>query len=772
MKLNGTGPQSSPGADSVSLQTRLFVYFSLIGALFLVTITLLIFNRMENSMVSQLRTQFENDTRASVESVQQSFEQLGVRFRVSSEIPMFRALRFHQLTLNKAAMGDDIRQLELYFLEMQDSVPDLKRIQYVDSNGVEIFHIENSGISNHLVDLSQQQDIIDALKMPKKQIYSTLVDTDYVNELVWWVPVYTSSSVPIGVLGFYFTSWSIFNRLNKLSENGQKQICLYDEKANILYSPQGKSVCSNAKQNYWLFESSISITNLNWPIKIMADPDLFLSEVKQLQWIVLALILPVMILVVFLTVYIISRQITTSIKQLVQAARIMGAGEKLPTLNFKRADELGELAHEITRAANLIEANKQALLDSNNQLEQRVEARTAELNSAMQLAEKASQAKSRFLARMSHEFRTPLNAVLGFAQILEQDKQLSAKTDYRNMLNGIKTAGGHLLSLVNNLLDFDQIEEDKLEMELVSINPRRQIDRAIELVQSLASKQNVRVENLTDKGMDSAVYADRVRLNQVLLNLISNGIKYNKPGGKVTIKAECVDTEWVKIDVCDTGIGLTTGEINNLFQPFNRLGQDFKIEGAGIGLTIAKRLIEKMDGTIEVQSQKGEGSCFSISLPISHDVEDVCPEIGDAENAAVYLKPNIGINKILVAEDEPTNQLIISAMLKHLGIDFDIVNNGQQAISLWQSRTYDIILMDMNMPEMDGVMATKEIRRQENPQDRPVIIIALTANVTSDSIDECMQAGMDYHLTKPIQLRKLALSLEMAISQQFEKTDI
>jgi PAS domain S-box-containing protein len=380
--------------------------------------------------------------------------------------------------------------------------------------------------------------------------------------------------------------------------------------------------------------------------------------------------------------------------------------------------------------------NEEALLRFNEELEQRVEQRTAMLLTAKEEAEAASRSKSRFLASMSHELRTPLNAILGYAQLMQMDTELPAQA-IENAAE-INRAGDHLLTLLNDVLDLARIDAGNLG---ISIKTHALSD----IVQACRTRNNPQAASrrITLRCDDSCnpfvVEADNQRLAQVLNNLISNAIKYNSEGGSVTLSAETRDHR-VRILVTDSGPGISPEQQKTLFQPFNRLGAELgAIEGAGIGLAIARRLMEAMHGSIGVISTEGAGSTFWVELP------------GAGTEHPAGTQPHI-----LVAEDYPPNQNVLRMQLQALGCTVDIAANGREALAKYQCATYDLILTDLNMPVMNGLALAQAIRESEPADGKRIPIIALTAAAEADELLRCRTAGIDDTLTKPISLGGLS----------------
>jgi PAS domain S-box-containing protein len=367
----------------------------------------------------------------------------------------------------------------------------------------------------------------------------------------------------------------------------------------------------------------------------------------------------------------------------------------------------------------------------------------AESRAAKEAAETASHAKSLFLSRMSHELRTPLNEIMGHAQLMEMMPGGSGEVHASS--KEIRRAGAMLLSLVNDILDLARVEAGHMNV------PSQTVSLSGVLAECLSQNANMarnRQITLAQAGSCTGLFvtADARRLLQVLNNLVSNAIKYNRSAGRVDLSCSRPTVGWIRIEVKDTGPGLTDQQQANLFHPFNRLGAELSsTEGAGIGLVLSRRLMEAMKGVMGVKSQRGEGSTFWLELPEA--------QVASPPDKAV--RPVAHRLKLLVAEDYEPNQMILRRQIEALGHQADIVADGSQALQQWRQEHYDLILTDLNMPVMDGLELARTIRREEQNTGAHMTVIGITASTEDAEIQKCRNAGMDEVLPKPINLNNL-----------------
>ena len=390
--------------------------------------------------------------------------------------------------------------------------------------------------------------------------------------------------------------------------------------------------------------------------------------------------------------------------------------------------------------------NFNALLADLQTYDNRLQHSLADLTEAKDTAEQANALKSQFLANMSHEIRTPLNGVLGMAQVMAMGDLNQVQ---RQRLEVIQQSGAGLLSILNDILDLSKIEAGRLELEAAPFDLCEVATMACNAFAPLAEAKGVAFSLEIADTVKGVWLGDAVRVRQLIQNLISNALKFTSEG-EVRILISAIRGERLTIVVRDTGIGVATQAIPKLFEKFVQADSSTtrRYGGAGLGLTICHEIVERMGGLITVSSELGKGSAFEIRLPL--------PWMGDAESdtgadSTSVEASDVPAVRVLAADDNATNQLVIRTLLEAFGIHPTIVGDGRGAVEAWGAGKFDAILMDIQMPEMDGVDATREIRRIEAERGLArTPIIAVTANAMRHQVAEYMAAGMDAHIAKPI----------------------
>ncbi|HVZ08344.1 ATP-binding protein [Rhodopila sp.] len=377
----------------------------------------------------------------------------------------------------------------------------------------------------------------------------------------------------------------------------------------------------------------------------------------------------------------------------------------------------------------------------------------AELAAARDAAEASGRARMEFLAMMSHEIRTPMNSIIGFASLLMDMPLGSTVHQYVRI---IRQSGNHLLQLINDILDLSKLDAGKLQLENEAFDLREEIGQTIELLIGQAQEKHLTLSAEVAPQVPRRIFGDPGRLRQILINLIGNGLKFSSVGGvavHVGLFKDDGGANRLSFRVTDTGIGIPSEKVSLLFRHFSQLGESGSRQygGTGLGLAICKRLVEQMGGGIGVQSEPGRGSMFYFDLPLV------------VADAAPVLTPQPGSLRVLLADDNDTNRMVIARLLERLGHRVDMVVNGLEAVEAIRTRPYDLTVMDVAMPEMDGLAAAEAIRDLTGRRGR-VPIIGLTASVAGEIEDACYRAGMNAFMTKPVTLEKLDRAIALAMA--------
>lgn len=493
--------------------------------------------------------------------------------------------------------------------------------------------------------------------------------------------------------------------------------------------------------------------------------------------------------VLFLSVLIafgVARLITKPMRQLMRETQRIAASSQGPDLLIEPSPvyEIRKLTKAVYKMGQIIAKRTRSLQEMTGNLEVLVDERTRELQEARKCAEEASRAKSSFLAAMSHEIRTPMNAIVGFIQLFKTDNLTDRQKDY---LGKIRMSSEMLLTIINDVLDLSKIEARKLTVEHIPFRLSVVVDAIRSIITAAAEKKGLALSIASDARIPDVVMGDPSRLQQILLNLVSNAVKFTHHG-KVSLYVE-IDPDvppkpnvvFLRIKVSDTGIGISQENMARLFKPFVQADQSItrKFGGTGLGLVICKEFLELMNGSISAESVEGEGSTFTCRLPLAlpQTEEVTAPHASPAETKTAQLLRGHTDAKVLVVEDNEMNQEIVISMLELSGLKTSVADNGRLALEFLSKNEVDIVLMDMQMPEMDGLEATRRLRQMVDekgalryPPD-VLPIIAMTANAMAEDVEACLKAGMNDHISKPLHAGKLYACLAHYLSKRRDRKE-
>ncbi len=456
------------------------------------------------------------------------------------------------------------------------------------------------------------------------------------------------------------------------------------------------------------------------------------------------------------------------IEDIYEMTSIRKDGSRLPTvLSVTALKDAGQ--HIIGYLLIVTDNTLRQLVEAERELlNQALQEKNVELESARAAAEKANLAKSEFLSSMSHELRTPLSAILGFAQLIESGAPPPTPVQKRSVDQIVK-AGWYLLELINEILDLALIESGRLSLSLEPISLSEVVRECQAMIEPQAQKRGI-VVTFSDFDQALRVQADRTRLKQVLINLLSNAIKYNRTGGRVVVDHVRSASGRIRISVRDGGEGLSPDKVMQLFEPFNRLGQETSAEeGTGIGLVVCKRLVELMGGTIGAESQAGQGSVFWIDLNLTTAAKESVLSDDPSLASPAAILPGARVFTLLYVEDNPANLMLVELLLtRRADIRLLSARDGHRGVEIARAERPDVILMDINLPGISGLQALKMLA--EDPLTTAIPVVALSANAVPRDIQRGLDAGFFRYLTKPIKVNEFMNTLDVAFRFATSKT--
>ncbi|MBE0510394.1 MAG: response regulator [Chromatiales bacterium] len=537
-------------------------------------------------------------------------------------------------------------------------------------------------------------------------------------------------------------------------------ILLADRRGHVVVSNQHEYIgaplpqFSNTETLRWMSHEISNISGKVGELAIRFSHAQLHDTSRRVRNLGIIIALTGMTLIAFVGI-LIGHLLTRRLGILASTAEKIAAGDIDARTGITGNDEVAIVGQAFDSMAEQISDDVEALRRSAELLEQRVENRTRQLADARDQAIAANRSKSAFLANMSHEIRTPLTAIIGFSESL-----LHTKQSIPERIDAIRTiirSGNHLLNIISDILDVSKIEADRLEVESIDVSPFELLDDIQSIISLLAADKKLSFDVDLQFPLPKTFKSDPLRVKQILINLCNNAIKFTHQGS-VTVRLDYDQrAHCLAYTVCDTGIGMRPDQLENLFQAFNQVDVSTtrKFGGTGLGLYLSRQLAERLGGTLTVESTPGVGSCFTLSL-ICHPLDD---------DNLVYSRPDYTVHlaqessedlqlhgKVLLAEDNPDNQKLISLLLKRIGVEVSIADNGKLAVNMAESDSYDLVFMDIQMPVMSGIDAVRQLRANGYRGT----IIALTANATADDARECQQAGFDDFMSKPIDREKLA----------------
>ncbi|WP_221029888.1 ATP-binding protein [Actomonas aquatica] len=538
---------------------------------------------------------------------------------------------------------------------------------------------------------------------------------------------------------------------------GEAERVLAEERETVRVA-EGRRPGEARAEQFWVTEAPVAL----------ADWRVFMRERRWFTWretagfyLFFAAVAAVLAGLVLAMASLTGRRLTRTLRDLVKGAHEAATGTAVGDTaeDVNRPAEFNLIGRELRTAATSLHASNQALQQLSGELEEKVRERTQELEDARAVAEAANRAKSEFLTTMSHELRTPLHVILGMTEIVRDSPQM-ARTEVEECLSSVEESGSHLLDLINDILDLSKVEAGKLELDLEWAPLLPICEAALRLVEPQSQRKQQQVELIWETAPDRALELDARRLKQVLVNLLANAVKFTPAQGHVSLRvADASSGDRLLLTVTDDGPGISAEDQQHLFQPFVQVGDRKRsgLGGTGLGLAVVKRMVELHHGSVEVNSVLGEGSAFRIELPLPRNESGIVAEVSRSEQKEAIARLEAQVRerrlRVLVVEDNEMNIAVLRRHLQAVECEIDEARNGKEAITRATVGQPDLILMDVQMPLMDGIDATLHLRSQ--PETATLPIVFLTASAMGDQRQRCMAAGGTDHLTKPVRRHEL-----------------
>jgi signal transduction histidine kinase/ActR/RegA family two-component response regulator len=537
----------------------------------------------------------------------------------------------------------------------------------------------------------------------------------------------------------------------------------------VSHGKNNQVILDDSRDNEYLAVTKIN--GPNWYFVTVLPKSVLQQKAFSTAWVILVLGLISLLIEIGIVYYILNRQLSAPLTNLMKATENIAAGNLDVELDENRQDELGRLAYLFNRMALQLRESFAKLARTNEELELRVGERTAELNTAKELADLANHAKSEFLANMSHELRTPLNGILGYAQILKQSNQL-AESEQKG-IKIIHQCGSHLLTLINDILDLSKIEAQKMDLHLTDFHFLSFLEGVTEICRIKAEEKGITFIYKPDDFLPTGIKSDEKRLRQVLINLLSNAIKFTEKGSVTFLvknqKLEGIETiDGITHRICfqveDTGVGINKENLEKIFLPFEQVGAVQKqAEGTGLGLAISQKISTMMGSSLNVESQLGKGSIFWFEIDVIESTEWSINSKESSQRRIIGFKESK--QKILVVDDRWENRSVIINLLEPLGFEMTEAENGQEGLDKVYELNPELIICDLAMPITDGHEMIKELRQNTSFQNTPIIVSS--ASVFETDRQKSIDVGADDFLPKPIQSDILLNSIQQLLGLEW-----